>query len=141
MSKGARKNSVNFSSGVFLCKSESEMDMITIDEIMRRGAWDFSKPSEIPFVAATTTVDSRCGSLGRDSAMGLAFTKIWQRLIGKQEMRILMVGHLTFEMLRSIFGRMIFGGKEVVVDHVSVLIHLIFLICSALRHAFFCSHL
>ena len=24
--------------------------------------------------------------------MGLAFTKIWQRLIGKQEMRILMVG-------------------------------------------------
>eukprot|EP00434_Breviolum_minutum_P040671 symbB.v1.2.036151.t1/scaffold5036.1/size31615/3 len=26
------------------------------------------------------------------AAMGLAFTKIWQRLIGKQEMRILMVG-------------------------------------------------
>merc|ERR1711868_246763 len=26
------------------------------------------------------------------SAMGLAFTKIWQRLVGKQEMRILMVG-------------------------------------------------
>mmetsp|Transcript_2239 Transcript_2239/g.2409 ORF Transcript_2239/g.2409 Transcript_2239/m.2409 type:complete len:91 (+) Transcript_2239:107-379(+) len=24
--------------------------------------------------------------------MGLAFTKIWQRMIGKQEMRILMVG-------------------------------------------------
>eukprot|EP00439_Symbiodinium_sp_Y106_P002751 s9445_g1.t1 len=28
----------------------------------------------------------------RSTAMGLAFTKIWQRLIGKQEMRILMVG-------------------------------------------------
>lgn len=26
------------------------------------------------------------------AAMGLAFTKIWQRMIGKQEMRILMVG-------------------------------------------------
>lgn len=52
--------------------------------------------------------------------MGLAFTKIWQRLIGKQEMRILMVGHLTFEMLRGIFGKIIFGGKEVVVDHLSV---------------------
>merc|ERR1712012_1453755 len=26
------------------------------------------------------------------AAMGLAFTKIWQRLVGKQEMRILMVG-------------------------------------------------
>eukprot|EP00434_Breviolum_minutum_P015767 symbB.v1.2.013891.t1/scaffold969.1/size148062/1 len=26
------------------------------------------------------------------NAMGLAFTKIWQRMIGKQEMRILMVG-------------------------------------------------
>ena len=28
----------------------------------------------------------------RRDAMGLAFTKIWQRMIGKQEMRILMVG-------------------------------------------------
>ena len=28
----------------------------------------------------------------QEGAMGLAFTKIWQRLIGKTEMRILMVG-------------------------------------------------
>jgi len=66
--------------------------------------------------------------------MGLAFTKIWQRLIGKQEMRILMVGHLTFEMLRGNFGEIIFGGKEVVVDPFSALIHLIFLIWLAFRH-------
>merc|ERR1711881_91012 len=26
------------------------------------------------------------------TAMGLAFTKLWQRMVGKQEMRILMVG-------------------------------------------------
>jgi len=32
------------------------------------------------------------GVFSKKNAMGLAFTKIWQRMIGKQEMRILMVG-------------------------------------------------
>jgi small GTP-binding protein len=32
------------------------------------------------------------GVLGFPDAMGLAFTKLWQRLVGKTEMRILMVG-------------------------------------------------
>merc|ERR1712066_921109 len=38
------------------------------------------------------TPPERPQSKTHTSIMGLAFTKIWQRLIGKQEMRILMVG-------------------------------------------------
>merc|ERR1712190_589882 len=32
------------------------------------------------------------GYITRSTAMGLAFTKLWQRMLGSQEMRILMVG-------------------------------------------------